>query len=316
MRTNASQLRRTNLNLLNVLRSVLNHGSITKAAEELNLTQAAVSNSLRKLREHFSDELLTRDGRGLRLTPKGEQLAAPLDEALSALHKILQVELFDPARSRQRFRIATASGMVATIAERAALILATEAPHVTLQFVTASARSPQDLHGDKIDLILSPRQIALAMSLEPTHSEEPVSVEHLFTEPFVCVVNAKNSQFENGISKELYLSHPHASFYLDLGLHASLEQGYIEEHRIDQFDRLLTSDFALLPLLAASSDCIALVPRSLARMAIQTLPIRIHPCPLAIPDLDMLAVWNRRRDKDTDLLWLRSLLKRCVVDYE
>lgn len=311
-----SQLHGSNLNLLNVLRSILNHRSVTKAAEELNVTQAAVSNSLRKLREHFADDLLVRDGRGLRLTPKADQLVGPLNEAISALHKILEIQSFDPAQSRQRFRIATASSMVATISGAVSKILATEAPHVTLQFVTATARSSQDLHTDKIELILAPRQIALAASLEPTRSEEPVSVEHLFSEPFVCVVNSANDEFRDGITNEQYLAHPHASFYLDLDLHASLEHGYIQEHRLDQFDRMLTSDFSLLPLLAASSDCIALVPRSLAKMASQILPIRIHPCPLPIPHIDMLSIWNRRRDDDPEIQWLRSLLRRCVVGYD
>lgn len=56
--------------------AVAEHRNISRAAEALHLSQPAVSGQLRLLQEEFGEALYQRDGRGVRLTPTGEQLAA------------------------------------------------------------------------------------------------------------------------------------------------------------------------------------------------------------------------------------------------
>ncbi|WP_296654453.1 LysR family transcriptional regulator [Paraburkholderia sp.] len=55
--------------------AVAEHRNISRAAEALHLSQPAVSGQLRLLQEAFGEALYVRDGRGVRLTPTGEQLA-------------------------------------------------------------------------------------------------------------------------------------------------------------------------------------------------------------------------------------------------
>jgi DNA-binding transcriptional LysR family regulator len=55
--------------------AVADHRNISRAAEALHLSQPAVSGQLRLLQEEFGEALYLRDGRGVRLTPTGEQLA-------------------------------------------------------------------------------------------------------------------------------------------------------------------------------------------------------------------------------------------------
>ncbi|MBN3852944.1 MULTISPECIES: LysR family transcriptional regulator [unclassified Paraburkholderia] len=56
--------------------AVAEHLNISRAAQALHLSQPAVSGQLRLLQEEFGEPLYLRDGRGVRLTPTGEQLAA------------------------------------------------------------------------------------------------------------------------------------------------------------------------------------------------------------------------------------------------
>jgi DNA-binding transcriptional LysR family regulator len=55
--------------------AVAESGSISQAAESLHLSQPAVSGQLRLLQEDFGEPLYRREGRGIRLTATGEQLA-------------------------------------------------------------------------------------------------------------------------------------------------------------------------------------------------------------------------------------------------
>ena len=55
--------------------AVAEHRNISRAALALHLSQPAVSGQLRLLQDEFGEPLHLRDGRGVRLTPAGEQLA-------------------------------------------------------------------------------------------------------------------------------------------------------------------------------------------------------------------------------------------------
>lgn len=305
-------LRLTNLNLLPTLRAVLKHRNLTRAAEELNLTQSAVSNSLRRLREHFGDDLLVRDGRRLRLTDKARRLVGPLEAALASLQDVLADAPFDPARSTRRFRIATADYVTAISIPRIATFLAKEAPAASVQTLTARGGSIADLRVETIDLVISPRQVIEAAIYDAPKVLTEIEIEPLGREPFVCLARADDPSLSGVLTVEAYLARPHASFSLDIEVHASLERAFLLEHGISQFDRILTSDFTILPLIAAGSDCLALTPRSLARLAMQGLPLRAVPMPLAVPDLELVMVWSRRRRAEADLAWFRDLVRRGV----
>jgi len=70
-------MRRTvDLTLLRTLVAVAETGGMTSAARALNLTQAAVSQQIRRLEEHFDTQLFSRDKRKPALTPCGERLVA------------------------------------------------------------------------------------------------------------------------------------------------------------------------------------------------------------------------------------------------
>ncbi|CAB3770475.1 LysR family transcriptional regulator [Paraburkholderia humisilvae] len=56
--------------------AVAEHRNISRASVALHLSQPAVSGQLRQLQDEFGEPLYLRDGRGVRLTPAGEQLAS------------------------------------------------------------------------------------------------------------------------------------------------------------------------------------------------------------------------------------------------
>src|SRR3546814_4375167 len=82
-------LRNIDLNLLVVLEALLSERSVSRAGEQIGLTQPAMSAALGRLRLMFDDPLLIRVGRGLELTRKAEALALPLREALAAVEHTL-----------------------------------------------------------------------------------------------------------------------------------------------------------------------------------------------------------------------------------
>ncbi|WP_205697416.1 LysR family transcriptional regulator [Conexibacter sp. SYSU D00693] len=64
------------LRQLHYFLAVARHGHVTRAADELHLTQSALSQQVRRLEEELGVTLLRRGARGVELTAAGEELAA------------------------------------------------------------------------------------------------------------------------------------------------------------------------------------------------------------------------------------------------
>lgn len=83
---------------LRVFECAARHLSFTRAADELCVTQAAVSHQIRALEEWFGKPLFRRLNRTLRLTDAGERLAAPLTSAFDAMAAVTAEVAFDDGR--------------------------------------------------------------------------------------------------------------------------------------------------------------------------------------------------------------------------
>ena len=75
------------LNALRTFESAARHKSYTKAAEELYVSQAAVSQQMRQLEQVLSIKLFIRSGRKMLLTQSGESLYVSTHQALNLLVK-------------------------------------------------------------------------------------------------------------------------------------------------------------------------------------------------------------------------------------
>ena len=73
------------LNALRAFEAAARHASFTHAAEELHVTQAAVSHQVKKLEEWLGITLFMRLNRSIKLTKEGEAYALPLTRAFDAL---------------------------------------------------------------------------------------------------------------------------------------------------------------------------------------------------------------------------------------
>lgn len=59
---------------LEILTAIKEHGTLTKAADSLHLTQSALSHSIKKLEGQISTPIWQKDGRNLRLTAAGKRI--------------------------------------------------------------------------------------------------------------------------------------------------------------------------------------------------------------------------------------------------
>ena len=78
------------LNALRAFESAARHLSFTRAADELCVTQTAISHQVKGLEQRLGVALFRRSNRGLKLTDEGVALAPTLFEAFGAIDRLLE----------------------------------------------------------------------------------------------------------------------------------------------------------------------------------------------------------------------------------
>lgn len=101
-----------NLQQLDTFLSVVRCGGIGKAAEQLNLTQPAVTTRIRNLEYSISATLFERTSRGLKLTKRGEALLSYAEKFLH-LAELVERDVVDHQAVERRLRL----GVSETIAQ-------------------------------------------------------------------------------------------------------------------------------------------------------------------------------------------------------
>ena len=98
-RISVRNISRIDLNLLLTFHCLMTERSATRASAMLHVTQGAVSSALRRLREHFGDELFIRTASGMQPTRRAMELAPKIAEALTSISGVLGAELHFQHRS-------------------------------------------------------------------------------------------------------------------------------------------------------------------------------------------------------------------------
>ena len=122
------------LNLLRVFDAVFRHGSVSRASQELGLSQPAASQAVTRLRQLLGDPLFERMHGGVRPTPRAERLAQAVRSALAMLEVALaEARTFEPRKADKRFRIHLSDIGEARFLPPLMLALHEQAPHVQLE---------------------------------------------------------------------------------------------------------------------------------------------------------------------------------------
>lgn len=144
------------LNLLRTLHALFQTGSVTRTAQQLGVSQPAVSRALSQLRDAFGDPLLIKTNSGMAFTKRAEALRQPVEEWYVATRQVLRTDAnFEPAAFSGRFSIATTDfGVLAVVMPAMQRIMA-EAPGLELDLVPLQPDSAAQLATGRADLVVT-----------------------------------------------------------------------------------------------------------------------------------------------------------------
>jgi DNA-binding transcriptional LysR family regulator len=165
---------------LALLREVVRHGSFSRAARALFLTQPAVSRQVAKLEQEAGVRLLERTSAGLRLTDAG-RVALERAEAIAGQLAAAEAELEAIATlGAGRLRLCAFPTAASTLVLEAVRVFRRRHPGVELSFLEAGTRAAvQRLREGDVELAVAFRERGHA----PPASWRGLHAEHLLVDP-------------------------------------------------------------------------------------------------------------------------------------
>jgi DNA-binding transcriptional LysR family regulator len=311
---NPLNFRTLDLNLLRVFDEVMAERSLTRAARNLSLTQPAVSNALRRLRETLGDELVQRSGQGMAPTPRALAIWPSVREALRQLQESLVPNEFVPRTANTTFVLAMADATAAEVMPGLVETLDQEAPGVSIRVVPLTTRDPRRLLDEEsCDLAVGyfPSLLADLTASEQSGEPLPFSHQRLYDGEYVCVMR-KDHPLATGpftLNKFCAARHMLVSF-------SGRPYGFIDESLATLGRKrhvvLTVNQFFTAGRVVANSKLLTVLPRHFVRVTGIAEQLVLRPLPFDVAPVHVDAVWHRRSQQRSAHAWLRQAVLRAA----
>ncbi|QLC23913.1 LysR family transcriptional regulator [Parasphingopyxis algicola] len=287
-----------NLNLLRAFDAVMRERKVSRAAEELGLTQPALSNAIAKLRLELGDALFVRSGNGVEPTPFAQEYHLSVARALVLLDAAsTQARAFDPERDKRRFTIAMSGIAESVVLPR--IVAQNFRDRANLSIVTRPIPR-SDLAG-----VLGRGNIDLTIGFIQ-RSDGPLIRQLLFTTNYVL------------LAPQDYSLGPAPRFVVVEGKgtgHEVVAAG-IRQAFGDSAVALRMPDFLAVPHAVRAAGIPAIVPLPVALIYARWLGLRLADVPIGVPEIEIFSYAHERMRSDGANRWLRNACQRTFADVD
>lgn len=286
---------RLDLNLLTALRALLTERNVTRAGEQLHVSQSAMSGMLARLREFFDDQLIVPVGRRMELTPLAETLVDKVNDLMLRLDATLSTRPeFEPATSHRQFSIVASDYLAQVLMLDVLREVHREAPGIRIEFRPPSNTAALDLENGAVDFVINPARF--------TTPNQASTV--LFEDSYHAVVAKDHTEVGESLSLVQYKALRHVT--VEINGRPQFETWFVSEHGAPEHIEVVVNSFGLLPQLLLGTQRVATLHTRMAIEAARQWPVRLVRLGFDAPRLVETLQWHRYRDLDPGSQWLRD----------
>jgi DNA-binding transcriptional LysR family regulator len=285
------------VNLLRLFDLLYSTHSVTRAAEQLGLSQPTVSIWLGKLRVQLHDPLFVRTPAGMQPTPRADELIVPAREALAALRRLsAHHAAFDPQHATRRFRICMTDASHITLLPRLLAHVRALAPGVSLEAARIDDETAHALQAGEADL---------ALGFVPW-LESGFYQQALFPQGWACLSNPGHPRVGKSLTLRAYREEAHVGIVAGTG--AQMLADALERHGVQRRIVLELPGFLGLAAIVSTTDLIATLPGHIGETLAAMGGLRLHPCPVPVPPFTVKQHWHARYHHEPGNRWLRGVV--------
>ena len=307
--------RTLDLNLLRVFDEVMAERNLTRAARNLSITQPAVSNALRRLRDVLGDELVRRSGAGVEPTPRALALWPTVRDALRQLQHTLAPGEFDAGTADTTFLLAMADATAAELIPGLVQIAEKEAPAISLRVLPLTTRDPRRmLELEEVDMAVGyfPAVIASLAARGQSGVGVAFETQRLYLGQYVCVMRRDHPLANAPLTLDSYCAARHLLVSFSGRPYGFIDQtlgAMGRERRIV----VTVNQFFTAGRVVANSDLLTVLPRHFVTVTGIDDQLVLRDLPFDQPPVHVDAVWHRRAQHGHAHEWLRTALLRSAA---
>ncbi len=309
------RFRTLDLNLLRVFDEVMAERNLTRAASNLAMTQPAVSNALRRLREAMGDELVSRAGYGVEPTARALALWPTVREALESLRQSVEPQSFDPRVGKHNFVLAMADATAAMIVPPLVRQIEAMSGNITLRVLPLTTRDPRALlEGGTMDVAIGyfPAAVA-AIGLQGMQTDSPDTFHYarLYDGDYVCVMRKGHPLLAQVKAKAFTLDAYCEAHHLLVSF-SGRPFGFVDEalaaiHR-KRHITLTVNQFFTAGRVVAESDLLTVLPQHFLSSTGMGDALTAVQLPFEVPQVHVDMLWHRHHNNSAAQLWLRKII--------
>lgn len=296
---------RLNLNLLYPLDAILHAPTLTEAGRRVHLSQSAMSHALRRLREHFGDDLVIHAGGDQHLTPLGAALRGQVRRVLRDVDGTFNFALsFDPSANTGTITVAASDVVEQMLLGPVVRGLLNRAPGLTINIVPLDADAPHRALDQGAELLLLRADAALA----------ELETLPILTDRLSCLIWTGHSQLAGRveIDEDCYRAARHVIARDErMPVFASDRRAaeLLKARRI----AMRASSQTALPAIVIGSDLIATGSSWLFQGFAANMSVKVVAAPFAQESTPIVAQWAAHRRRDPMLAWFVEQIKAYVA---
>ncbi|MCM2681117.1 LysR family transcriptional regulator [Echinimonas agarilytica] len=291
-----SKIDRLEIRQLRLLQALLREQNVSRVAHQVGLTQQAVSDQLRKLRDIFDDRLFLRKSNGLTPTPLALQLGDKIDGLLTGFEQLLEPELFEPSLIDSTYVIAATDYAQQVVLPDLLSKMRQQAPKLRVII--------QDLDIDNLADAMVAGKINLVVAF-PDFVPNNYPCLTLFTEHHVCVAPKNSHLAGKKLGLEAIAHHPQIIASPSRPNFRGSIDSWFEEFGLKRNVVISAPCFSIVPLYLDATDAIAFLPsRALIGSNLSIIDLKESPV-----SFDVITAWHPRSNNDPLHNWVVDFLR-------
>jgi DNA-binding transcriptional LysR family regulator len=276
------------------------------------MTQPAVSNALRRLRDATDEELFIAGPTGMTPTAHAEALWPAVRGALDSLRDAFDPQHFDPRRDAHRFVLSMADATASVLMPRLVAVLDAEAAaQAAVHVVPLATRDPRPL--------LEQGQADIAVGFFPDVEAALAAeggagvcrLQHLYDCEYVCVMRRGHPLAGDApLTLDDYCDARHLRVSFHGRVHGFVDEALARLGR-RRHTLMIVNHFSTAAAVVHDADLLTVLPRTFVPASGLQDGLVIRPVPFELPPIRVVLLWHRRHEHDAAQRWMRAMLVRA-----
>ncbi|MBP2279194.1 DNA-binding transcriptional LysR family regulator [Psychrobacter sp. PL19] len=289
-------INRLDIKQLRVLHALLDLKNLSQVARKMGLTQQAISEQLRKLRDLFDDRLFIRQGNSMVPTPKALSMQQPISLILKQLETLLEPDVFSPQTYKGVFTISATDYATQALLPQLFNITRRKAPGLKLIV--------RDFASDNINQLITAGELDLLITF-PEFIPDNLAYVTLLEEQHLCITGCGNEFIKEPLTLAQIAAHPQLVVSPSrANLRGSHDQ-WFAARGLKRNIVMSVPSFSAVPDILHTTDMIAFYPaRLLPSSKVKKLEVEDLP-----PTFKVIAAWHPRTSDSPVHSWLIKQLQ-------